>query len=243
MQKNNIIIFGASGHGSVILDSIEKEGKYNVIGFLDTFKKKGTKHCGYPVLGSEEDIPSILATENVFAGVIAIGDNWQRKLMYDKITSISSKFEFVNCIHPSAIIEKNVTIGKGTVVMAGVIINSSATIMDHCILNTNSLLEHDCVMNNFSSLSPGVNTGGNMVLGNGSAICIGVTVVEDIKIGDHTVIGAGSLVVDDLPDEVVAYGTPARIIRKRKVGNSYLGKKDRISAQLYKKRNIQKTIA
>ena len=243
MQKNNIIIFGASGHGSVILDSIEKEGKYNVIGFLDTFKKKGSTHCGYPVLGSEEDIPSILATENVFAGVIAIGDNWQRKLMFDKITSISSKFEFVNCIHPSAIIGKNVTIGKGTVIMAGVIINSSATIMEHCILNTNSLLEHDCVMNNFSSLSPGVNTGGNMVLGNGSAICIGVTVVEDIKIGDHTVIGAGSLVVDNLPDEVVAYGTPARIIRKRKVGNSYLGKKDRISSQLYRKRNIQKTIA
>ena len=39
----NIIIFGASGHGSVVLDCLEKQNKYNVVGFLDSFKKKGAK--------------------------------------------------------------------------------------------------------------------------------------------------------------------------------------------------------
>ncbi len=39
----NIVIIGASGHGSVILDCIEKENKYNLLGFVDSFKKKGIK--------------------------------------------------------------------------------------------------------------------------------------------------------------------------------------------------------
>lgn len=243
MQKKNIIIFGASGHGSVILDCIEKEGKYNVIGFLDSFKERGSIHCGYPVLGSEDDLPLILSNKNIFAGVIAIGDNWQRKLMLDKIILISPEFQFINVIHPNAIIGKDVVIGQGTVIMAGVIVNSSSIIKNHCILNTNSLLEHDCVMENFSSLSPGVNTSGNVLLGKGSAICIAATIVEGVVIGNHTIVGAASLVIDNLPNEVLAYGSPAKVIRKRKIGDSYLGKKNRISSQLYRKRNIKKTIA
>jgi acetyltransferase-like isoleucine patch superfamily enzyme len=39
---------------------------------------------------------------------------------------------------------------------------------------------------------------------------------------DHTIIGAGSLVLGDIPGNVVAYGSPARIIRKRKAGEQYL---------------------
>ena len=48
MYKNpdemlNVIIFGASGHGSVVLDCLEKVGKYNVIGFVNSYKKKTQK--------------------------------------------------------------------------------------------------------------------------------------------------------------------------------------------------------
>ena len=34
-----------------------------------------------------------------------------------------------------------------------------------------------------------------------------------VTIGDHTVIGAGSVVTKDIPDHVVAVGTPCRVIR------------------------------
>ncbi|MBT8184546.1 MAG: transferase, partial [Eudoraea sp.] len=40
---NNIVIIGASGHGSVVLDCIEQENKYNLVGFVDSFKKRGYK--------------------------------------------------------------------------------------------------------------------------------------------------------------------------------------------------------
>jgi acetyltransferase-like isoleucine patch superfamily enzyme len=34
-----------------------------------------------------------------------------------------------------------------------------------------------------------------------------------VRIGKATVIGAGSLVLNDIPDDVLAYGSPARLVR------------------------------
>ncbi|MGG2464296.1 sugar O-acetyltransferase [Streptomyces sp. RGM 3693] len=41
----------------------------------------------------------------------------------------------------------------------------------------------------------------------------GVIVLPGVTIGANTVVGAGSVVTRDLPDEVVAVGNPARVVR------------------------------
>ena len=41
-----------------------------------------------------------------------------------------------------------------------------------------------------------------------------VTVLPGVKIGNGTVIGARSLVTRDIPDNVMAFGNPARVIKK-----------------------------
>jgi acetyltransferase-like isoleucine patch superfamily enzyme len=85
-----------------------------------------------------------------------------------------------------------------------------------------SSLDHDSRMDDFSSLAPGAVTGGNCHIGTHSSIGIGAVVRHGINIGDHTVIGAGSAVVHDIGGHCVAYGVPARTIRKRRVGEQYL---------------------
>jgi serine acetyltransferase len=60
-------------------------------------------------------------------------------------------------------------------------------------------------------------------LGTGAAISLGTLIIENISIGAWSVVGAGSLVLDGICDNVVVYGSPARIIRKRRVGEPYLG--------------------
>ena len=52
-----------------------------------------------------------------------------------------------------------------------------------------------------------INLGNNVWLGGGVIICPGVT------IGENTVIGAGSVVTSDLPANVLAVGSPARVVR------------------------------
>lgn len=218
----NVIIFGASGHGSVVLDCLEKEAKYNVIGFVDSFKEKGTKINGYQVLGSEFDLPFLINRFNIVGGIIAIGDNWIRKKIADRIIKVVPNFSFVNAIHPEAVIGKDVLLGCGNVFMPGAIVNANSIIHDFCIVNTNSSLGHDGIMDSYSSLAPSVCAGGNLKLGRFSAISLGVNIVNGIEIGQHTVIGAGSLVVDHFGDNVIAYGSPARIVRQRIIGEPYL---------------------
>jgi sugar O-acyltransferase (sialic acid O-acetyltransferase NeuD family) len=218
----NVLIIGASGHGSVILDSIERSGEYNVIGFIDSFKPKGQRINGYEILGNEANLPSLIEKFNIFGGIVAIGDNWTRKNVVDRITHIFPDFEFITVIHPLAIVGKDVTIGQGTVLMPGAVVNANSVVGNHCIINTNSSLGHDGRMENYTSLASGVTVGGNCHVGWFSAISLGAKVIENITIMDHTIIGAGSLVLGDIPGNVVAYGSPARIIRKRKAGEQYL---------------------
>lgn len=51
-------------------------------------------------------------------------------------------------------------------------------------------------------------------IGDNVSIGANVTIIGDIKIGDNVIIGAGAVVVKDVPDNCVAVGNPARIIRK-----------------------------
>lgn len=219
----NIVIFGASGHGSVVLDCIEKEAKYQVVGFIDSFKPKGTEHNGYSVLGTEYDLPQLMEEYDLFGGIVAIGDNWTRSMIVDRIAGIAPDFNYVSAVHPNAEVGKEVQIGAGTVIMPGVMVNANAIIGNHCILNTSSSLDHDGFMNHFSSLAPNVCVGGNFILGKGSAICLGSNIIENITIGAHSVVGAGSLVVGNVSDHLVVYGSPARVIRKRIASEPYLG--------------------
>ena len=50
----------------------------------------------------------------------------------------------------------------------------------------------------------------------GDYVWIGANVIilPGVTIGDHSVIGAGSIVTHDIPANVVALGTPCRVIRE-----------------------------
>ena len=218
----NIVIFGASGHGSVILDAIESAGIYQVVGFIDSYKEVGSKRNGYEVIGRKEDLPTLIEKFNILGGIVAVGDNWLRRNLVHRILQIIPNFNFVTVIHPTVVLGKDVSIGKGTVIMARAVVNSNSRIHQHCIINTGSILEHDGELADYSSLAPRVSTGGHFRLGYCSAVSLGANVIENITIDQHTVVGAGSLVMDDLPSRVLAYGSPARVVRRRNIGEPYL---------------------
>lgn len=220
MEK--IIIIGASGHAKVITDIIEKNGQFEVYGFVDSNKKIGSDILGYKIIGDEKCTPSLKEKEGIKKGIVAIGDNWQRKEMVKKIKALVMDFDFISAIHPSASISNYISIGKGVAVMSGAVVNSDAQIGDHCIINTKASLGHDSMMEEFSSLSSGVTIGGNVTIGKFTAISIGATVVNNVNIGNHTVIGAGALVTKDVGDFQLAYGSPANLIKNRNKGDSYL---------------------
>jgi len=51
-------------------------------------------------------------------------------------------------------------------------------------------------------------------IGRGAVLGVNVTVLPYVKIGARAFIGAGSVVTRDIPPDSVAYGNPARVVKK-----------------------------
>ncbi|MCJ8208914.1 sugar O-acetyltransferase [Mucilaginibacter sp. RS28] len=68
----------------------------------------------------------------------------------------------------------------------------------------------DAIERRSTEFAKPVTIGDDCWIGGGSIICPGVT------IGNRCVIGAGSVVTKDIPDDSLAVGNPAKVIRKLK---------------------------
>ena len=221
-SKENIVLFGGGNQAHYTIDIIEKENKYNIVGIIDSVHEVGSDRFGYPVLGRQENLVDLINQYNIQGGVISIGDNWSRYYVSQQILQIVPSFKFVNAIHPSVVIGNTTELGIGVVAMAGCIFNPKAKIGNFTFFATGAQVEHDNVIHDYASISAGSITGGYVTLGKFSAITLGVTVVDRVEIGENTVIGAGSLVMKSLPDNVLAYGNPAVIVRERQQGEKFL---------------------
>lgn len=222
MSKIPLIIFGASGHAKVIIDIAEKQAHWQIIGLIDSYQKIGTKVLGYEVIGGGDAIKELAEQYATLHCFIAIGDNHVRERIYLNLISQTPNLTFAKLVHPSAQIARAVSIGQGTVIMPGAVINSDTKIGNFVILNSNSCVEHDGTLADFCSLAPGAILGGNCYIGRSSAISIGATIKHGIRIGEHCVIGAGATVLQDIESNIIAYGTPAKMIRARQIGEKYL---------------------
>lgn len=215
----DIVVFGAGGHAKVVLDIIEKAQLYSVkyIYVLDPDGKD--EFFGYP-LACQADLVNL----GIFKGLVAIGDNWRRSQVVKAVIDMCPNFEFVSAIHPSAQIGREVEIVPGAVIMAGAVINSGTELEGYTIVNTAASVDHDCRVKKFASINPGAVLGGGVRIGAFSAIGIGATVLQGVSVGEHTVVGAGSVVTRLIPDHVVAYGTPCKVMKHREEG-PYLSNK------------------
>jgi len=218
----NIVLIGGGNQAHYTIDIIEKEGKYNIVGIIDSIHEVGTYRFNYKILGRQENIVNIIKEHNLDGGIIAVGDNWSRSNIFLQISALVTNFEFVNAIHPSVIIGNNVKLGKGIIAMAGVIFNPKSLIGDFTFFATGAQVEHDCIVSDFASISAGSVLGGHVKIGLHSAITLGVIVLDRLEIGDNTVVGAGSVVLKSLPSNVLSYGNPAKIIRTRNIGEKFL---------------------
>lgn len=56
-------------------------------------------------------------------------------------------------------------------------------------------------------------------IGNHVSLGANVSILGNVKIGDNVVIGAGSVVVKDIPDNCIAAGNPAKVIKNMKIND------------------------
>ncbi len=54
-----IILIGGGGHCKSVIDVIEQESQFVIVGIVDKSKLIGTDVLGYPVIGSDSDLESL----------------------------------------------------------------------------------------------------------------------------------------------------------------------------------------
>ena len=198
-----MLIYGAGGHGKVVLDALECSGR-RVLGFVDDdTSRAGGEHCGYrihawPPEGVGED------TELV----VCIGDNEQRRQVSERVLGL--RRQLATAIHPSAIIARDVEIAAGAMILAGAVINPGARVGGGSMINTCAVVDHDCRIGEYAHISPGARLAGHVRVGDGALIGIGATVIPRLAIGPGAVVGAGAVVTTDVAARATVVGVPAR---------------------------------
>lgn len=206
---SKVIFLGAGGIAIVAAEIARCRG-LEIVGFLDDrAEKHGTVFCGAPVLGSFAMLPALRV--EVSQAVIAFGSCQGRIDFAGK--AVSYGFSLPSLIHPSAIVSGHASIGQGAIIMPGTIINAGTRIGSNIIVNTAASIDHECSIGDGVHVGPGAHLSGLVTVGTATWIGIGSNVRESVHIGNNVLIGAGSLVLKDIPDGVVAYGVPAKIIR------------------------------
>jgi sugar O-acyltransferase (sialic acid O-acetyltransferase NeuD family) len=204
-MKEKIFVYGAGGHAKVVIDIIEREGIYDVTFLLDDdLSLKGTTVYGHRVLGGRGELPDA----EVRRGIVAIGSNKARRAVSAWLAG--EGVELVSALHPSAQLARGVTVGSGSVVMAGAVINSDAAIGCDVIINTAATVDHDCQVGDGAHIAPGVTLCGNVTIGSGAFVCAGATVIPNVTIGRGALVGAGATVIGDVAAGITVAGTPAR---------------------------------
>lgn len=202
---NKLLIIGCGGHAKVITDIAKSLG---IVEFY--YHDRDLSHNKF--LGKDVIHEEIKNYDDYF--FVALGDNFLREKVTRNFQKRNPKSKNKTLIHPSSVVSKNCTIGDGSVIMPLCVVNSSSQIGKGVIVNTRSSLDHDNSLLNYSSIAPGVVTGGNVKIGRRSAISIGAVIKNNIEIGSDSIIGASSFVNKNIPDRCLVYGTPAKIIRE-----------------------------
>lgn len=172
-MKQNIVLIGGGGHCHSVIDVIEQENKYNIIGIIDEKEKIGNKVLHYDVIGSDDDLQTIFKhTQNAHITIGHLKSNHLRVKLFKIIKGIG--FSLPVIVSPLAYISHYSLIEEGTIIMHHALINANAKIGKNCIINTKALIEHDATISNHCHISTAAIING------------GVEVLENTFIGSNS---------------------------------------------------------
>lgn len=217
MKKEKIILIGSGEHAKMVIDNIEDIGNIEIFGIITSVPEEvGKNWYGYPIIGLNEEIDRVFAENQdltgyfLTIGTLKKGNMRPREQMYQRL---DKKYRAINIIHPKAVISKHAVFGQGNIFEAYTKVANGTKIGSHCILNSFSAINHDQTIGSNVLIAGNVSMAGCSI-GDNTIIADGASVGFKCSVGSNCIIGDGAVITKDIPDNVIAYGNPARVIRE-----------------------------
>jgi sugar O-acyltransferase (sialic acid O-acetyltransferase NeuD family) len=206
-DDRTLIVFGAGGHGRAIAEVATRAG-WKVAGFVDDGLWRNEKRSGSTHIFGDRDWLRRSIPQG-WSVALGVGDNHARKAIAEFLQASGIRLSTI--VSSDAVVSISCEIGEGAVIMPGAVVNAEAIVGSGVILNTCSVVEHDARIGAFAHIAPHATLGGGAQAGELTFVGMGAAVLPSIRIGERCVLGALSLATMDIPDDVTAYGVPARI--------------------------------
>lgn len=208
-----MIIIGAKGFAKELLEIIHQKNELIGLAFYDDVNDNSPDflYTKFPILKNEAQVKEhFLRYGNEFT--IGIGGPILRKKIYDKFTDIGGVITSTNSKH-SEIGTYETVIGKGCNLLSGAVLSNSVSVGMANIIYYKVIITHDVKTGDYVELSPGVKLLGRCTIGDFSTIGCNAVILPDVKVGNNVIIGAGAVVTKNIPDNCVAVGVPAKILK------------------------------
>jgi len=190
-MKEKIVLLGGGGHCHSVIDVIEQENKYQIIGIVDKKELIGTDVLGYKIIASDDDLEEIYKTcKNAIITVGQIESNHVRVKLFNRLKEIGFNLPII--ISPIAYVSKHSFIDEGTVVMHHALINANVKTGKNCIINSKALIEHDVIIEDNCHISTASVINGAVLVKANSFFGSNATSKQSVEISGF--IKAGSLV-------------------------------------------------
>lgn len=201
---DSIVLVGFGGHAKSVIDCIERENKYRVIGFTEI--KKMEPYHGYAYLGSDEKLEMIHKHGVKFAFVCLgyMGNSDVRDRLYERLKSIG--FTLPVICDPTAIISGDAVVEEGVFIGKRAIVNVGSFIGKMGIINTGAIIEHENHIGEYTHIAVNATLCGGVRVGSRCLVGANATIIQGVKIGSGCTIGAGSVVLRDVADKERIYG-------------------------------------
>ena len=190
-MKEKIVLLGGGGHCHSVIDVIEQENKYQIVGIIDKKELFGTNVLGYKIIASDDDLEEIYKTcKNAIITVGQIESNHVRVKLFNRLKEIGFNLPII--ISPVAYVSKHSFIDEGTVVMHHAFINANVRIGKNCIINSKALIEHDVIIEDNCHISTASVINGAVLVKANTFLGSNATSKQSVEISGF--IKAGSLV-------------------------------------------------
>jgi sugar O-acyltransferase (sialic acid O-acetyltransferase NeuD family) len=214
MTKRKILVIGCGEQARVTIDAIEEQGVYEIFGLVTHDDAElHTRVYGYDAICKDDDIERVVAENRditgYFLGVgMGTGSMARRRELFTRFDPI---LEAVNVIHPQSVISRHATMGKGNFLEAYTRLSNGVTIGNHCLIQSFTSVNHDQTIGDNVLIGCNVSLAGKTI-GDDTVIADGSSIGFKKSVGSNCLVTDGTVVTKDLPDNIMAYGNPAKTL-------------------------------